>query len=186
MKLTVKQQAKHIQKWLDRSSFSNMVAGLYWYKEANQWAVNVAREWGLTTRQVAHITAILSTQCDWNTNKLNTEKVISLNTSGIFASKKQIGECWDVMFSEFFIPERRRKTHNFAETITNPDHNIAVIDRHAIRVAFDIESAKEICITDKRYREAAEAYAIVADKNNLTVSQVQAIVWVTYKDYVGR
>jgi hypothetical protein len=150
LKLTLRQQVNRIEKWLDLADSEEMVAGIQWYNEAYRWAFELSYLHSISTEEVAHITAILSSQCDWETNKANVAKFLSGDTSGIFATKKQLAECYQVL-EGWRIPAKRRKTHAFARTIADPSiQELVVIDRHAIKVAFDQQSADPICITDKR------------------------------------
>lgn len=186
LNLTIRQQENRVQKWLNLATFEDVAQGSQWYQRAHDWAHVLADSTGYKLIQVSHVCAVLSAQCDWGTNRINTEKVCFGDYSGIFATKRQLQECRDILSGQFLIPEKRSKTYNFASTIANPSHDVAVIDRHAIRVAYDVREAKDITITPKRYRDAAEAYANAARKNDLKVSELHAITWVTYKREVNR
>ena len=186
IKLTIRQQVNRIEKWMGLSVQADKDQGFNWYHRAHDWASDLATDHGISVESVSHVAAILSAQCDWETNKRNTEKFLNGDLSGIFATRKQLMECSKVI-DGWRIPAKRRKTHAFASTISDPYlQEYAVIDRHAIKIAFDQLSADTICITDRRYNDAEKAYIIVADRRKMLPSQVQAITWVTYKRITGR
>ena len=182
-KLTLRQQVNRVEKWFVKATEEDILQGRCWYENANAWASSFE---GVSTEEVAHITAILSAQCDWETNKKNVSRFLSGDMGSIFATKKQLRECADVL-DGWRIPPKRRKTHAFANTIVNPQtQELVVIDRHAIKVAYDQVKSDPIIVTDKRYRDAEKAYLIVADRCDFLGNQIQAITWLTYKRVVGR
>ena len=179
---TSRTQVKHIETVLRAATGTEWAEGLKWYSQANEWAASMG-----DTVSVAHACAILSSQCDWETNKLNTELVASLGPKvTIFASRKQKQEAHEALKGRFRIPPSRLKTYAFASLIANPYSDRLVIDRHAIQIAYGIIDAAGINITKKRYHETSGAYQRVAEKLNLQPSQVQAITWIAYKRIVNR
>lgn len=57
------------------------------------------------------------------------------------------------------------------------------VDRHAMRVAM-ADGVKYDAITLGNYRKVAEAYRIAADARNIDARDMQAIVWVSYRNRV--
>lgn len=187
--LSIRQQANRIQKVLDQATQDERIDGVMWYKDAHDFALKVANDYGLTVRDVAQLISLLSPQKKWEQNKADVIKFLDGETEGIFSTKKTLAECASVVDDGFTIPESRMKTFAFAKCIeeaTNNESDPVVIDRHAIKIAYGQMSAKPIIITDKRYRDASEAYRIVAERNNLRAHEVQAITWVAYKRIVNR
>ena len=181
LKLTVKQQSNRVNKWLKLATTTDITDGVQWYGDAHKWAAGLG-----DVATIAQITSILSAQCDWNGNKKNVANFLAGQHASIFASGRQLTECANAL-EGWTIPENRSKTFRFAATIADPTRSdIVVIDRHAIKIAFDQLDSKEICITDKRYRDAEQAYQDVAQKHGLLGHQVQAICWTTYKRIVNR
>ena len=181
LKLSIRQQSNRIEKWLSKATEADIIDGLQWYSNANKWASSLG-----DVATVAQITSILSAQCDWNGNKKNVINFLAGETQSIFANGRQLAECADAL-NGWTIPMQRSKTFRFAATIADPTRSdIVVIDRHAIKIAFDQTDSTEICITDKRYRDAEQAYQAVAQKYGLLGHQLQAIVWITYKRIVNR
>jgi hypothetical protein len=188
-KLTIKQQANRIHKILAMATAKEVVDGKTWYMDAHEFAQEVADEYSLSLSQVSQLISLLSPQKKWEQNKADVINFLDGETDSIFSTKKTLAECGAVVDEEFTIPNNRMKTFAFAKCIEEAKDNTTdpvVIDRHAIKIAYGQMSAKPIIITDLRYREAEQAYRIVAKDNGLRAHEVQAITWVAYKRIVNR
>lgn len=192
MKLTIRQQANRVNKWLGMANKSEIRDGLQWYSEAQKLAHLLSSQYDVSLQQVAQVISVLSPQKKWNTNKAETIALFNQHFTGLkpsfkyFATKKQLKECISIIKGDFVIPSKRIKTYSFADNIANTDSTEVTIDRHALRVAYDDKSAKLDKVTLVQYREAREAYRIVAKQHNLKAYEVQAITWVVYKNEVQR
>jgi hypothetical protein len=188
-KLTIRQQANRIENILEMATDSEMIEGVKWYEDANEFALKVATEYDLTLAQVSQLISLLSPQKRWEQNKVDVLRFLDGETNGIFSTKRTLAECSAVVDEGFIIPESRMKTFAFAKCIEEAKVNESdpvVIDRHAIKIAYGQMDAKPIIITDCRYREASEGYRIVAEKYGMKAHQVQAVTWVAYKRIVNR
>lgn len=183
--LSIKQQANRIEKILLQATKQEHVEGLKWYADARFFASKVASDYDLTLAQVSQLISLLSPQKKWDQNKADVVKFLDGETDGIFSTKKTLAECSAVVDAGFEIPENRMKTFSFAKCI-EADSDHVVIDRHAIKIAYGQMSAKPIIITDKRYRDARDAYNMIADKYDMKGHEIQAVTWVAYKRIVGR
>jgi hypothetical protein len=187
--LTIRQQANRIKKILSKALDSEIAEGRSWYKDAHNFALSVTKEYDVTLKQACQLISLLSPQKKWEQNKADVLLFLEGETDGIFSTKKTLQECADVIDNGFEIPERRMKTFAFAKCIEealNNESDPVVIDRHAIKIAFGQMSAKAIIITDKRYKDAREAYIQVANETGIKAHEIQAITWVTYKRIVNR
>ena len=191
-KLTVRQQVNRINKYVGMASIQETKQGLWWYNQARLLCVELSNVYPVSLSQVAQVISVLSPQKKWEVNKL---EVIALfnqvfndikPTFGFFATKKQIEECKQIIKGKFSIPYKRTKTYSFADNIANVDSNEVTIDRHALRVAYDSRDASIGKVSPVQYREAREAYRIVANSIGLKAFEVQAITWVVYKNLVNR
>lgn len=188
-RLSIKQQANRIQKILDQATVGERSEGMRWYQDAHDFAATVADEYGLSVREVSQLISLLSPQKKWEQNKADVIKFLDGETDGIFSTKRTLDECERVVTEGFNIPESRLKTFAFAKCIEEAYDNETdpvVIDRHAIKIAFGQMKADAIIITDRRYKDAAEAYRIVAEKNGMRAHELQAVTWLTYKRIVKR
>ena len=75
-----------------------------------------------------------------------------------------------------------KKIRCFYSNILNPSANdVVTIDRHAFAIAGGVGS-----ITEKKYKETAEAYIKAAEILGILPSQLQAITWVCYRRVNGK
>ena len=190
--LTIRQQANRIRKWYDLATPYQIADGLTWYCDANILANTLSARYGVTTWQAAQVIAVLSPQKKWDANKREALALFNQHFNGVtpalgyFATARTISECHDIMSGVWALPPKRIKTYSFADNIAYPDSKEVTIDRHALRVAYDDLTPTINVVGIRQYREAREAYRIVADSLGLKASQVQAVVWVTYKSKVNR
>lgn len=186
--LSINQQVNQIEKVYLQATEKEIKDGRNWYNDAYKFAVNTANKYGLTTKQICQLISLLSPQKKWAQNKIDVIRIIEeVDTESIFSCQRTLEECRQVINSNWTIPTNRTKTYKFALCIEFAGRiDIAVIDRHAIKIAFGQYSAKPIGITPKRYSEAEEAYKILSDKYEMYAAQMQAITWVTYKRIVNR
>ena len=188
-KLSIRQQVNRIESILEMATDTEMIEGVVWYEDANEFGNEIANEYGLSLGQVSRLISLLSPQNRWEQNKIDVVRFLDGNTNGIFSTKRTLAECSAVVDEGFIIPESRMKTFAFAKCIEEAKVNESdpvVIDRHAIKIAYGQMDAKPIIITDCRYREAVEAYQKVAEKYGMKAHQVQAVTWVAYKRIVNR
>ena len=182
--LTVRQQYNRLKKFYNSMPDNN---GKDWYYTANEWINEIANLYGYSDKKIATITSLLSPQQSWNQNKKNVVDFINGKYESIYASKKTLSECNLALINGWTIPKKRLKTYAFYKCLLNPDNsNHVVIDRHAIKVAYNQLSAKPISITSYRYRLASEAYKMLANELNILPSELQATLWVNYKKVVNR
>jgi len=190
--LTVRQQVNRINKYMANASASEVKQGLNWYSEARGLCVQLAERYHVSISQVAQVISVLSPQKKWETNKLEVVALFNEVYNGIkpgfkyFATRQAIEECKAIIIGNFSIPAKRTKTYSFADNIADKESTEVTIDRHALRVAYDDKSATLDKVSTKQYREAREAYRIVADQHGVKAYEVQAITWVVYKRIVNR
>lgn len=190
--LTIRQQVNRINKYLTVASASEFSQGLNWYSEARCLCVQLSERYHVSLSQVAQVISVLSPQEKWEANKLEVVALFNEVFNGVkptfkfFATKQMLKECKAIILGEFSIPANRTKTYSFADNIADKESVEVTIDRHALRVAYDDRSAKLDKVSAKQYREAREAYRIVAGQHGLKAFEVQAITWVVYKRIVNR
>ena len=191
--LSVRQQANRIRKWYNLASKQQVIEGMHWYNDAHVLAVKLSARYGISVIQVAQVISVLSPQKKWETNKLETIALLNLHFNGVspefglFATERSISECHAILRGEFLIPSSRTKTYSFADNIAYLDVSTEItIDRHALRVAYDDTSAAIDKVGINAYKYARQAYQQVADSLGIKGYQLQAITWVTYKQFVNR
>jgi len=175
---TVETMARNIIAVLESATDEQRSDGLRWYSEANHVAADLSLYASgpiLRIATAAGIIAALSPRTRWSDNVERAfELVRTGDCSGLTRSRDHAlailrgAEPLDVL--------RGPKTRAFAIAIeTLGREGVAVIDTWAVRAAtrgrFDE-------VSRSRYVDVAQAYAIAARRNGITVHQAQAIAWV--------
>ena len=136
---------------------------------------------------------MLSPQKKWEQNKLEARAILAQHFTGVvpsfgyYARKDTIAEVHAILSGDWLIPSKRTKTYSFADNIAYLDDSAEItIDRHALRVCYDDTSASISKVGINAYKYARLAYQQVADSLGIKGYQLQAITWVTYKQFVNR
>ena len=192
--------------WLDLASARTWAEGLSWYANANAFATSLSADYGITLPQAAGVIAALSASVRWSVNKVDAENLcrsyamgrdmfdVTLHTYGKQAEKARMILDADPGVSTLnvamILGRRAWKTQAFFWCILDPtcqhppvEHWRQVcIDRHMISAAgFDSRwtpGAHGCYVTLAELVIDAQRQGHVF----LTVAQIQAIVWCTYKD----
>ena len=190
--LTVRQQCNRILKWYHLATKQQVIEGLTWYNKAHELAVELANKYDVSVLQAAQVISVLSPQKHWEQNKLEASAIFNEHFNGIipsfgyFATARTIDECNRIMQGEWMLAMSRLKTYSFADNIAYLDSKEVTIDRHALRVAYDDTSAAIDKVSKTQYLAARQAYRMVAASLGIEAYQLQAITWVTYKQFVNR
>tara|TARA_R110000772_G_scaffold46677_1_gene106394 strand:+ start:1821 stop:2351 length:531 start_codon:yes stop_codon:yes gene_type:complete len=170
-----------------------IIQGMQWYNEAHTLAVKLAAQHGVTVIQAAQVISILSPQKKWDMNKREAVAIFNEHFKGIqygygyYATVRTLREVHAIMEGDYLIPIKRTKTYSFADNIAYLEESTEItVDRHALRVCYDDTSARINKVGINDYKYAREAYQLVADSLGIKGYQLQAITWVTYKQFVNR
>lgn len=170
-----------------RSTDADITAGRAWYQNAHDTARTIAGN----VETGAGILAAFSPMMEWKRNVELATSAIERNrfTGHIFsANNRKARKIWDGAHPLDVLGGQ--KVRAFYSNILHAGRTDDVcVDRHAWDVALgkvqtDEERDKNR-LPPKRYRTVAQAYRNVARKNGLTGSEMQAIVWVTWRREKG-
>ena len=181
--------------WYRLANSRQRAAGLTWYADARAFCREVSADTGLPLATVAGVVAALSPSTYWELNKRQAEALcrtfaaggdidsVPISTYGRQAAKARKIVSEKLLSSTDIckaLGRRAFKTWAFYDNLTRKESRAATIDQHIIR-ALDLEDrwtqgAKGI------YDEVAGCIRQVADDTGLAPYQLQAIVWLTYKE----
>lgn len=182
----------NISEIWDQHTYKDYNSGKFWYDEANQFSLELAKEYNVTPAKSAGVLSALSPLKEWNLNKRITEEFFQLmkkapatgwrKASHYYTQKLKAWKIYSI--TDPFIDEIANilhglKTVNFFHCIQNPlscDH--VCIDRHMIKVALGADKPK---LTTKQYLFLKQEYLTFAEKVNMIPCQSQGILWVTFK-----
>ena len=165
-----------------------------WYREANQWAVDVSnflcsfKRIKVSVRQVLAITSALSPLKEWENNKELTVDMILTGdcghmTNNIAKARKILSKPFDVSDDELLKILSGPKTSRFYMNMMYPNDGTGVtVDRHAIAIAIGRNATeKEQVMSDKVYTFVEDCYKITAYRLGLTPLHLQSITWQAWK-----
>lgn len=165
--------------------------GLNWYREARQWATDTATATGYPLEVVVGVLAALSPGTNWDRNKFEAERLLRINkgenvpkfmftTYGANVIKAEQIALGTLAPFDAFKEHTGPKTYYFFRCILFPDSpEYVCIDRHAYTIATG-DTYKGL--TPKQYRLVADHYKRAAKRLNVMPSQLQAVLWVDYRN----
>ena len=165
---------------------------LTWYQEASDYAKDCARLTGHSYETVCAVIAVLSPAVSWPINKrdaldmLSASDPASVTVSTYGANKAKAIRLMNG--GTIAANVRGRKARSFFFNILDPDccDNVT-IDRHAIRAAYGLKGLTikpddiPVIASDKRYNHFKTLYKRLAAEKGLTPNQLQAIIWIEFK-----
>ena len=187
---------KHIQAMLDLASAADVVEGKAWYQTAQQAAMEMADRYDINCTAAAGVIAALSPRNKWHRNLIDAENLINVfctagadacadvkvctfgkNKAKAIAILNENIICLDSIESILSGP----KLKEFFRCIIGQDD--VTVDGHAYSIWFGdrITLANVPSIGVKLRRQIKTDYLAVADANNLTGYEVQAITWVAHR-----
>jgi hypothetical protein len=165
-----------------RATDSIVEDGMTWYPRARDFCLTLDEN----LHKAAGVVAVISANVSWSANMTLARKAYMGDLSVGFADK--VRKVTRIMSGE--SPESvvsGQKVKSFFTCIVNPDADMpAVIDRHA----YDIAVAKRNgnanrALGKKAYAEFQNSYSEAAGLAGITVPQMQAITWVSWRNMHG-
>lgn len=184
---------ERLQHWFDLASPDHRARGMMWYRNARAFAVELSDVYDLPLRRVVGVIAVLSPSVHWESNKRQAEALCRAHADGgpleavvLTTYRKQAHKAIKILADKrddvvLTLGGRAFKTIAFYNNILRPDnHQFVTVDRHMVKAAgftdFWVNSAAWC------YDVIAEALMSIADHTGLVPNQIQAIIWLTYKD----
>ena len=174
---------KHIVWAFNHATLEEKAEGIDWYFTANKVAAGLAELHGISVKKTSLVISALSPATDWDKNVIDAGNFIE-DTNAVVSTYGNNKRIAARALSGEVEELNGKKTRAFAKLIENPYADEVVIDRHAISVALGHKSDD----TERRYYASTGydlmvgAYHAAAVKLNLKASELQAIVWVSYRN----
>lgn len=167
-----------------RATAAEHAAGMVWYNDAHALALELSPD---DVWRGAGVIAALSPLKEWSLNVRYARRAFETGiVSGNMPMHNAIAQ--RILDGEHPLDVMRGdKTRNFTMAIaTDGLSDVATIDRHAHDIAMAEVFTDDTRKIGKRiYRDMAHAYALVAADVNVSVNQIQAITWITWKREKG-
>ena len=198
MKKQTKTQLKKISRNLDY--FFNLATdeeikdGRQWYKLANQFCVDTAKEYKTTPLIVASVVSALSPRNRWQQNLKDTIKVFKAIKEGkspesikVCTFHKNKFKAFELAKANIFITEESQKTYNFVRNIAHLDPSALTVDiwhlRGCLKQFKDIGGAQ---IGKLAYNQIKAITIKKAQKLGLKGFEYQAIIWITVQNNINK
>lgn len=187
-KLDEAELAENILRAYDAATPAERIEGAAWYPAALELAATIADTFGYTVVQAAKVIAATSAQTGWSANTTQAFRAVGAYKQtgrefpegiGLRSGRQWITIC-EIL--EGTYAGTSPKWSAFAANIVG-DKNAVTVDRHAMRVAM-ADGVKYDSITLGNYRKIAAAYRIAAEARGVDPCDMQAIVWVSYRNAV--
>lgn len=173
-----------IDYWLERASSSIIQDGLNWYKSANEWATNISREYDIDQKKVIGILSALSVQKEWNHNKKLLVEFLECKSCGHLGRQLKISNIiLNGCSNDDYIMSALsgRKTSSFFHNICYPDVSYKLTIDFRMWKFFKDDSWNHI--TPKRYDLMERVFKDKSYNLDISLPQLQAILWLTTKTY---
>jgi len=190
------QNQQHIQAMLDLASAADVVEGKSWYQNARQASIELSGRYGINAMTAAGVIAALSPRNKWNRNLIDAENLINVFCTAGADACSEVKVCTfgknkakaiailelnslELDANESILSGPKLK--EFFRCIVGQDD--VCIDGHAYSIWFGdrITLANVPSIGVKLRRQIKTDYLAVAEHNNLTGYEVQAITWVAHR-----
>ena len=174
--------------------------GLLWYARANRRGQELAVRHNVTLGQAIGVIAVLSPGCEWGKNLQYADELLAAWNSGkrgpdlpmvgVYGNKN-LDKAKAILSGHsptVVIPDSSKKVKAFYSCLINPaESQDVVIDRHAKCAALGLRSKKsgyasqDVTVRSAEYVYLARHYVKLADRFGLLPSQLQAVLWVSWK-----
>ena len=198
MKQRTKNELRKISSNLDYffniATNEEIKQGLAWYKQANKFCVDTAKQYNTTPLIVASVVSALSPRNKWEQNLKDAKKVFKAIKEG--KSPEEIKVCtfhnnkfkaFELAKENIYITEQSPKTFNFVRNIAHLDPTSLTIDIWHIRACLkQFKSIGNAQIGKVAYKQIKELTIKKAQKLGLKGFEYQAILWLSVQNNINK
>lgn len=168
--------------------------GMQWYTIARDVGRELAEEFGTSLSVALGVIAALSPGNPWDRNLGDARLALSAHAWGRAVPAKlgvygrlNIEKCERILGGEPPLEVLGGdKVTSFYRNLMGIEDGAVTVDRHAKGAAKGVRGDKETTVSSpKEYRDLAEHYRRVAGEVGIAPSQLQAVVWVVWRDGKG-
>jgi len=168
--------------------------GRQWYKEANKFCQEVAKEYNTDPLKVASVVSALSPRNKWSQNLKDAKKVFQAIKDGKEANdikvctfNKNKFKAFELAKGSTFITEDSPKTYNFVRNIAHLDPAAVTVDIWHLRACLkQFKSIKNSNIGKVAYQQIKALTIKKAHKLGLTGFEYQAIIWISAQNNIEK
>jgi len=182
-----------LEHWLGLANAGQIAKGKTWYTDARAFAMELGYTYCIPFTKVVGVIAALSPAVRWDANKQQAENLCRAFSDGgpleavvLTTYGKQAKKAMDILSAQPVdirqkLGERAFKTRAFFDNICHTQFGSEVtVDQHIIAAAgftdFWVQGARWC------YKLIESVIQKIAEEHRMVPCQVQAIIWLTYKD----
>ena len=181
----------NIYNVLNHSSHEQYINGLNWYGDARIEAERISIVSGKPFITVCAVIAALSPMTPWEKNQVDAYEMCCGNTQHIYttfgANVSKAKRLLNMVDYSAIVDELNGlKTVAFFDNIFNEESEHITIDSHMLSIAFGkkLSKVERPSMTSYKYHTISDGIKRLADQNNLRPYELQAILWVTWRETV--
>jgi hypothetical protein len=193
-KYELRKISKNLDYFFNLATPQEIKQGRQWYKLANQFCIDVAKEYKTKPLIVASVVSALSPRNKWQQNLIDAKKVFKAIEDGkspedikVCTFHKNKFKAFELAKGNIFISEDSPKTYNFVRNIAHLDPSALTIDIWHIRTCLkqfkNIGSAQ---IGKVAYRQIKALTIKKANKLGLKGFEYQAILWLSVQNNINK
>lgn len=192
-KAELRKISKNLDYFFNLASDEDIKQGKEWYKLANQFCVDTAKEYNVTPLQVASVVSALSPRNKWEQNLKDAKKVFQAIEDGkspeaikVCTFHKNKFKAFELAKGNIFITEDSPKTFNFVRNIAHLDPTALTIDIWHIRACLkQFKSIGSAQIGKIAYKQIKDLTIKKAQKLGLKGYEYQAILWLSVQNNIN-
>lgn len=178
----------------ERASKEDLAEGLAWYNDALRLAQSLSAGTEYTTEQMVGVIAVISPRLNWDKNSIYPSHIVSYHTGGnrevetwrespekgMSCTYKRRRQAMAILDGDDPMLYLGQKTSSFYLNILG-DESAVTVDSWAVRVAFN-DPTLQGNPGGPAYQKIADAYRDAADRVGIAPRDLQAAVWVAFRN----
>ena len=185
--------SRNLDYFFNLATPEDVKQGKRWYKEANQFCIDTAKEYNTDPLKVASVVSALSPRNRWEQNLIDAKKVFQAIQEGKEAEEikvctfhKNKFKAFELAKGNIFITEDSPKTYNFVRNIAHLDPTALTVDIWHIRACLkQFKSISTAQIGKVAYQQIKSLTIKKAEKLGLKGFEYQAILWLSVQNNIN-
>lgn len=186
--------SRNLDYFFNLATSEEIKQGKEWYKLANKFCVDIAKEYNTTPLIVASVISALSPRNKWKQNLIDAKKVFEAIKQGkepeevkVCTFHKNKFKAFELAKGNIFITEDSPKTFNFVRNIAHLDPTSLTIDIWHIRASLkQFKSIGNAQIGKLAYKQIKALTIKKANKLGLKGFEYQAILWLSVQNNINK
>ena len=185
--------SKNLDYFFNLATPEDIKQGKEWYKLANKFCIDTAKEYNTTPLIVASVVSALSPRNRWEQNLVDAKKVFQAIEDGkspedikVCTFHKNKFKAFELAKGNIFITEDSPKTYNFVRNIAHLDPTALTVDIWHIRCCLkQFKSIGNAQIGKLAYKQIKALTIKKAQKLGLKGFEYQAILWLSTQNNIN-